>query len=303
MGDYHLHLHQHGPYTGEGPEPGTYPPGLIESYVETARSRGLEELCFTEHLYRCVESEPVLGRFWDGEPKTDLAAETERFVTEDRTLSLETYVEAVVAAKQRGLPVLLGLEVDFFPDTIDAVLDLLAPYPWDLLIGAVHWIGGWSLDHPGSVHEYMRRGVRQAYEDYFAIETRLAASGTVDVLAHVDLIKVFGHRLEEPPMDLYGPVVEAAARSGTAVEINTSGISGLAGEAYPSPDLLRRFFDAGVPITLASDAHRPSDVGLHLEDAVDMALETGYRTRLEFRQRIGVETSLRPKQSSAQGQP
>lgn len=303
MGDYHLHLHPHGPYTGEGPEPGSYPPGHIESYVETARDRGIEELCFTEHLYRCVESEPVLGRFWEGEVKTDLASETERFVAEDRTLSLETYVEAVLAAKERGLPVLLGLEVDFFPDTIDAVLDLIDPYPWDLLVGAVHWIGGWSFDHPGSVHEYMRRGVRRAYEDYFAIEARLAASGTVDVLAHADLIKVFGHRLEEPPVDLYRPVVEAAAHSGTAVEINTSGISGLAGEAYPSREFLRWFSDAGVPITLASDAHRPSDVGLHLDEAVAMAVEAGYETRLEFRRRVGVAMPLTPGAVSAKGRP
>jgi histidinol-phosphatase (PHP family) len=303
LGDYHLHLHAHGPYTGKGPEPGHYPPGLIESYVETATSRGIEELCFTEHLYRCVESEPVLGRFWEGEAKSDLAAETERFVTEDRTLSLDSYVEAVLAAKSSGLPVLLGLEVDFFPDTIDAVLGLIDPYPWDLLIGAVHWVGGWSLDHPGSVHEYMRRGVRQAYEDYFAAETRLAASGTVDVLAHVDLIKVFGHRPEEPPVDLYGPVVEAAARSGTAVEINTSGISGLAGEAFPSSEFLRSFCEADVPITLASDAHRPSDVGLHFDDAVAMAREAGYENRLEFRRRTGVERPLPSKPASAQGQP
>jgi histidinol-phosphatase (PHP family) len=303
VGDHHVHLHPHGPYSGDGPEPGSYPPGHIESYVETAIRRGIEEVCFTEHLYRCVESEPVLGRFWEGEAKTDLASQTERFLTEDRTLSLETYVAAVLAAKERGLPVLLGLEVDYFPGTIEAVLDLIDPYPWDLLIGAVHWMGGWSFDHPGSVHEYVRRGIRQAYEDYFAIEARLAASGTVDVLAHVDLIKVFGHRLEEPPIDLYRPVVEAAARSGTAVEINTSGISGLAGEAYPSPELLGCFFEAGVPITLASDAHRASDVGLHFEEAVVLAREAGYETQLEFRDRVGVERPLMSGRAPVQGQP
>jgi histidinol-phosphatase (PHP family) len=302
LGDYHLHLHPHGPYAGDGPQPGVYPPGLIESYVEAGAQSGITELCFTEHLYRCVESESVLGRFWDGEPKADLASLTERFVTEDRTLSLESYVQAVVAAKEQGLPVLLGLEVDFFPETIDAVLDLLEPYPWDLLIGAVHWIGGWSLDHPESVHEYMRRGVRQAYEDYFAIETELAGSGTVDVLAHADLIKVFGHRLEMPPSYLYEPLVDAAAGSGTAVEINTSGLSGLAGEAYPSPALLRGFFEAGVGITLASDAHRPADVGRGLDRAVALATETGYRTRLELRRRVGTEKSL-PLDLPAQGQP
>lgn len=292
MGDYHIHLHPHGPDTGAGPEPGLYPPGHIEAYVETASNRGVEELCFTEHLYRCVESDTVLGRFWEKEPKRDLADQTEAFIREDRTLSLEAYVEAVVAAKDRGLPVLLGLEVDFFPETIDAVVDLLEPYPWDLLVGAVHWIGGWSLDHPEAVHEYMRRGVRQVYEDYFEMETRLAGSGTVDVLAHVDLAKVFGHRLDEPPGELYQRVVDAAAASRTAVEVNTSGVDGLAGELYPSRPFLEMFNRAGVGITLASDAHRPEDVGKDFDVAKEAARVAGYETRLVFRRRTATEIAL-----------
>lgn len=292
MGDYHIHLHPHGPHTGDGPEPGVYPPGHIESYVETAASRGVEELCFTEHLYRCVESAFALGEFWQDEPKRDLADQTRRFIEEDRTLSLESYVEAVVSAQERGLPVLLGLEVDFFPQTIDAVLELIEPYPWDLLLGAVHWIGGWSLDHPEAVHEYTRRGVRRVYEDYFELVTELAGSGTVDVLAHVDLAKVFGHRLDEPPVDLYETVVAAAARTGTAVEVNTSGVDGLAGELYPSRPFLEMFNRAGVGITLASDAHRPEDVGKDFDVAKEAARVAGYETRLVFRARTGTDIAL-----------
>ena len=212
MGDYHVHLHDHGPYRGTGPQLGEYPPGHIESYVEQAAARGLAEVGFTEHLYRCIESIPVLGRFWENEPRQDLAAITAEFVAEDMTLSIDAYVEAVVAAKDRGLPVKLGLEVDFFPETIDTVLDFLRPYPWDFLVGAVHWIGGWAVDHDGSAYEFERRGVRQAYEDYFDLERQLAASGTVDVLAHVDVVKVHGNVLEQPPVDLYRGVVDAAAQ-------------------------------------------------------------------------------------------
>ena len=65
MGDYHVHLHPHGPYRGYGPPLGEYPKGLIESYVEVAAGRGLTEVGFSEHLYRCIESVDVLGRFWE----------------------------------------------------------------------------------------------------------------------------------------------------------------------------------------------------------------------------------------------
>lgn len=292
MGDYHVHLHPHGPYDGRGPEPGTYPASHIDAYLDAAAGRGVDEICFTEHLYRCVESEDVLGRFWEGEPRVDLAEHTERFVRDDRVLSLDRYVDAVVAAKDRGLPVLLGLEVDFFPDTIGDVLDLLAPYPWDLLVGSVHWIGGWSYDVDDVSYEFERRGVRKAYEDYFALEVELAASGSVDVLAHVDAAKKTGYHLPEPPIDLYEPVVTAAAASGVAVEINTAGLVRGAQEIFPTATFLRMFREAGVPITLASDAHRPGEAGQFFDRAVELARSVGYTHSVSFRRRVPTEVPL-----------
>ncbi len=285
MGDYHVHLHPHGPYRGVGPPPGEYPPGHLESYVEQAARRGVTEVGFTEHLYRCVEAAPVLGRFWDAEPRLDLAAQTASFFAEDLTLSLEGYVAAVTAGRERGLPVLLGLEVDFFPETIDAVLDLLAPYPWDFLVGSVHWIGGWAVDHGGAAYEYRRRGIRRAYEDYFALEARLAASGAVDVLAHADVIKKYGYRPQHEPVDLYRPVVEAAARSGTAVEVSSAGLRYPARQVYPEPAFLAMFAAAGVPITLASDAHLPEQCAYGWDEVVAAARAAGYAERLRFRRR------------------
>lgn len=295
MGDYHVHLHHHGPYRGVGPPLGEYPPGYIESYVEQAAKQGLDEIGFTEHLYRCVESGPVLGRFWEYEPKEDLAAQTEAFVAEDRTLSLENYVAAVVGAKDRGLPVKLGLEVDFMPESIGAVLEFLEPYPWDFLIGSVHWIGGWSVDHGGAAYEVARRGVRQTYEDYFELEIQLAASGAVDVLAHVDVVKVHGDVLEEPPTDLYERVVAAAAESGTAVEASSSGMYKAVGEMYPAPTLLAMFGQAGVPITLASDAHEPAHCGRDADVLIAAAREAGYTDHLIFDQRTSSSRPLPPQ--------
>lgn len=286
MGDYHVHLHDHGPYQGLGPPLGEYPPGHIEAYVAQAARRGLNEVGFTEHLYRCVESEPVLGRFWDLEPRRDLAAETEAMIREDRTLSLKAYVDAVVAAKDRGLPVKLGLEVDFMPGSIDVVLELLEPYPWDFLIGAIHWVGGWSVDYGVSSYEFARRGVRRAYEEYFELKTQLAASGTVDVLAHVDVVKRFGNVLPEPPTDLYDQVVKAAAHSGTAVEVSSAGLHKPINEIYPAPVLLEMFNAAGVPITLASDAHVPEECGRDAARLLDAARAAGYSEYLVFDQRV-----------------
>ena len=51
-----------------------YPDGWIERYVEAAAERGVDEIGFTEHLYRCVESEPIFGRWWDRDPSRVLRA-------------------------------------------------------------------------------------------------------------------------------------------------------------------------------------------------------------------------------------
>ena len=286
MGDHHVHLHPHGPYSGHGPAPGEYPPGHLDAYVEVALGRGADEVGFTEHLYRCHESAEALGAFWNREPRRDLAEQTERFVRADRTLSLERYVEVVLDARDRGLPVKLGLEVDFFPWSIDAVLELLAPYPFDFLIGAVHWVGGWSIDHGDAQHEFERRGIDEAYADYFAWKTELAASGAVDVLAHADVVKKYGHRPVTPPLELYRTLATAAAASDMAVEVSTAGLYKPAAEMYPAPELLAEMHAAGVPITLASDAHVPDECARDRDRAMTYAKAAGYTQRARYTRRV-----------------
>ncbi len=296
MSDYHLHLHPHANgIRPQDPPQGEYPADLIERYVAEAAARGVHELGFTEHLYRCREAYPVLGRFWEG-PSTpaDLARLTAEMVAADLTLSLDDYVKAVTTAKDRGLPVKLGLEVDFFPETIGAVMDLLAPYPWDYLIGAVHWIDGWAIDASHSQFELERRGVDRAWSQYFELEASLAASGTVDVLAHVDVMKKYGSR---PTMDAtpwYEKVIEAAVAGGTAVEVSSQGLRNPAGEVYPAPALLEGFQRAGVSITLASDAHHPEEAGWGHSEVVTAARAAGYTTHLSFSRRVATEVPLPP---------
>ena len=306
MSDYHLHLHPHGDWPG-APPAGVYPPGYIDQYVEVALSRGVTELGFTEHLYRCVESEAVLGHWWESDVTVPAHVRDEMaaVINAERNLSLEKYVEVVLDAKARGLPVKLGLEVDFEPGTEVAVLDLLAPYPWDFLIGSTHWLGGWEFTRAGAPAEFERRGVDQAYGDYFAIETQLAAAGMVDVLAHTDVIKKWGYVPRAEVLDeLYRPVVAAAAASGIAVEVSSSTLRHPVAQITPAPTLLAMFRGAGVPITLASDAHVP-ELAAHAHDQVVAAARAaGYDSHLRFEKRrpltVALEVTERSEGPSAQ---
>ncbi|MEN8240094.1 MAG: PHP domain-containing protein, partial [Actinomycetota bacterium] len=248
---------------------------------------GAREVGFTEHLYRCIESKPVLGKWWTDDPRKDLRDFAKSYVRSERVLSLDRYVQAVVDAKDRGLPVKLGLEVDFFPETVEAVVEFLSVYPFDFLIASTHWVGAWGIDLEGQEYEFDRRGHRQAYEDYFALETQLAGSGHFDVLAHADVVKKRGLRLDTEPMDLYEELAVASARGGTAVEVSTAGLYQPAREMYPSEALLQRFYNHNVPITLASDAHFPELCGRDMDRAIALARRVGYTQRIEFEKRVG----------------
>lgn len=286
MSDYHLHLHPHphGP-SRDAPPPGVYPDGYVDRFVEAALARGVDELGFTEHLYRCVESATALGRWWAEERDPRLVAGMEEVLATERNLSLERYVEVVLGAKERGLPVKLGLEVDFVPGTEAAVLDLIGRYPFDFFVGSIHWIGAWNFMRASARDEFEQRGVRRAWEDYFELAAALAGSGLADVLGHADVIKVANLIPPGSLDDLYRPVVAATARSGIAVEVSSAGLRREVHEVHPAPRLLELFCDAGVPITLASDGHVPAEAGLGHDEVVAAARAAGYATHLHFEAR------------------
>ncbi len=105
------------------------------------------------------------------------------------------------------------------------------------------------------------------------------------MLAHVDVIKKYGIRPSVDPDPWYRSVVEAAAATGTAVEVSSQGLRNPAEEVYPAPPFLARFREAEVPITLASDAHRPHDAAWGHSEVVDAARRAGYESRLVFERR------------------
>jgi histidinol-phosphatase (PHP family) len=291
MSDYHLHIHPHRETPG-APPPGEFPADYIDRYVEVALSRGATEVGFVEHLYRCVESQAALGQWWKRDPSPHLVAEMDEIMARELDMSLDRYVEAILDAKARGLPVKLGLEVDFEPGTEQRVMDLIAPYPWDYLVGSVHWIGAWWFLRPSAPAEYSRRGVRRAFEQYFELLTGLAASGMVDVLAHPDLIKVHGFAPSGGLRDLYEQSVEATVASGMVVEISSQGLLRTIREIYPAPAFLSIFHSAGVPITLGSDAHAPDESAFGYDVIVQAARDAGYVDFLRFDQRRRISTPL-----------
>ena len=262
IADYHMHLRTP---NGEVEEI-DHTVEAVEHYVEQAARAGVDEIGFTEHVYYFRETRPL----WETRYQLDRC----RF-------DLEAYVEAVLEGKRRGLPVKLALEVDYVPGRDDELAAALQPYPWDYLLGSVHWIGGLAVDARPGLWE--TRSVEEVWRLYFETLAEAAGTGFCASLAHPDLAKIYGLRPEAALVEeLHERTADAVAAAGVAVEVSTAGLRKPVGELYPDMSFLVACRQRGVPITLASDAHLPSDVGRDLDRAVAHARAAGYETVTVF---------------------
>jgi histidinol-phosphatase (PHP family) len=256
--DYHMHLE-----TSRGKL--VLDASFIEAFVEAATAAGVDEIGFTEHVYYFRQTRSL----WS------VPYQIERCVYD-----IEPYVDAVVEARDRGLPVKLGLEVDYVRGREEHTRELLAPYPWDYLLGSVHFIDGFGIDGEPRLSDSV--GVEESWRTYFDMLAAAARSGLFDSLSHPDLVKIFGERIDS--FD-YGPVVDAIVESGVAVEVSTAGLHKPVGELYPHPEFLTACCERGVPVTMASDAHDPGHVGRDFDRAQELLRSAGYDTITVFDQR------------------
>lgn len=292
MLDYHVHLWPH----AERADPLEHRLEQLARYCEQAAERGVEEIALTEHLFRFRAGRAVVEGFWEGEPDAALRANIAAYFDHHATADLDDYVEAALAARAAGLPVVVGLEVDYYPGRMDAVAKLLSGYPFDVLLGSVHWLGTWMFDDLASAPsqaQWDRRGIEDVWRAYTEALAELAATGAVDVLAHPDLVKVTGRRPEAGfRLECEQRMAEAAARSGIAAELSSAGWRKPVAEAYPSPTLLASFAERRVPLTTASDSHGVGDVADRSGQLATLARAAGYDTLRAFSGRKGRDVPL-----------
>lgn len=273
--DYHMHLVDDF-HTGPCP----YTLERVEEYVRAAEAAGVDEIGVTDHCHRFVEFTPLFEPILKGPRRND---EGVAWLQHNLYESLDRYVEALVRAQQRGLPVKIGLEVDWFSGAADLVREVLAPYPWDYILGSVHFLDGWPID-VSAQYGWPDMDVETVYERYFRELAAAASSGLFDVLAHPDLVKKFGHRSARAE-ELYDLVVGAAAEADVAVEINTAGLRYPVGELYPAPSLLERAAAHSLAVTFGSDAHGPERIGSQFHRARAAAAAAGITHLAVYKQR------------------
>jgi histidinol-phosphatase (PHP family) len=264
--DYHLHLR---PDELDATAGEYFTRANVERYREVAAERGIAELGVSEHIHRFRQALTVWRHpFWVEQAVDDLDAYC-AFVREETDLRL-------------------GLEADFVPGAEDRTATLLDAYDFDYVVGAVHFLREEAVDHEGYDVWGPGRTAEQIWRRYFDTLAEAARSGLFDILAHPDLVKVWGPRRPRPEGDLrryYEPAVQAIAEAGIAVEVSTAGLRKPAQEIYPAPAFLAMCVDAGAPVALSSDAHRPEDVGADYERALELLEDVGVSDLCVFERR------------------
>lgn len=177
--------------------------------------------------------------------------------------------------------ILRGMEVDFFNIPkwrygFERILKILTP---DYLIGSAHFI-----EYDGKIlnmHDLKKASpdiqdlLLQKYWKNVAVA---AESGLFTWMAHLDLPKKVGLGRDKKWAEYENMAVEAIAKSGTAIEINTSFYKPDCYEPYPSNRILKMVAKNNVPVLLSDDAHNAKDLGRNFDEASQLIKYMNLRT-------------------------
>lgn len=256
--------------------------GSMEDYVKQAISRGLAEYGFSEHLFVSQMNEATANKAKFSNLRILQQAGVAPLVK-----LFKDYV-AKIQELQKQYPQIelkIGIEIDYIPEHTELLQAILIEFPFDYVIGSIHYLNGWGFDNPAEKEGFTTRDINDIYLQYLAQIELCAKSGLVDIIGHLDLVKIFGHRPTRNIMSAVEKTIKTIAASNITVELNTAGLRKPVGEIYPQLDWLQLCYQHRIPVTLGSDAHQPKDVGAGFEQAVALLQKVGYTQLASFTKR------------------
>lgn len=228
--------------------------GEPEEYAEQALRRGLGGITFTCHS-------PMPGGWW---PEVRM---------DEREFDAYVALIARAAARYAGqLDIRLGIESDWFPGMEPWLEKLHSRAPLHHVLGSVHFFGTAYMER------FFRGDVPAFYRRYFQNLAESAETGLFDTLAHPDLVKNFHPELWSlrAVEDDVAAALDRIAKTGVAMELNTSGLHKRFSEMNPSLPMLRLMRERGIPVVIGSDAHVSRRVAADFETALDLVERAGY---------------------------
>lgn len=265
--DYHTHHERCG-----------HAKGKLEEYVLQAIEYNFDQIGLSDHM-PLIHVDPATYLPEMAMPMDELPA----------------YVEECFLLKEKykdQIDVRVGLEADYIEGYEREIERLIARFDWDYVIGSVHFLGTWDISDYRQVDRWEGKNSDDVFRAYYDAVTKAAKTGFYDFIGHIDVIKRFGHRSDSDPTPWEDEALKAIAENGLCIEINASGLNKPIGETFPSKRILERAYKLGIPVTLGSDAHKPTDVGLGLDQARKLLKDVGYTQLATFRERKRIMIEL-----------
>lgn len=279
--DYHVQTVDHGDNK----------PILIKETIESAIKYGLDAMCLTDHY-------PFPNSFEDA--------------THDGRIKYPDcyYMQAKIRKSYLNkIKLFFGAEIDWLPEYEDWIRNELKKYPFDYIIGSVHFLGK-IKDENGIrnfCHDYSKKeflkglkyygSAQKIIKKYFSEIRNMIKSDLFDCIGHLDLIKKFNDgRIFSDGEDWYRDEVtetlDLLEKTRVILELNTAGWGQLCNEQYPSIWILREARRRNIQITLGSDAHEPDEVGRNFDRALETLRTVGYNSLVRFEKRKKIEVKI-----------
>lgn len=262
--DYHTHHERCG-----------HAVGSLEDYVQRGIELGLSHLGLSDHM-------PLL-HVNPAEYYPEMAMPMEE---------LPRYVEEAFSLKEKykeQIDIRVGLEGDYIEGWEREIKEVIDAYPWDYVIGSVHFLGTWDISDFRQTHNWEGKDIFEVYRQYYGAVVKAAETSYYDIAGHIDVIKRFNYkpapRYEDELRELELSALRAVKRADMVMELNASGMSKACAEMFPSRRILEEAFRLGIPVTLGSDAHDPQKLGEFLGEARDLLYEIGFRELAVFENR------------------
>ncbi len=240
--DYHTHP--------QGHRVQRYTQALLEPWAKSARRLGLEDIAFTDH-----------DRYHAGID----------FGEVDR-----------LREKNPDLQIRVGIELDNDPVHSPTGRKWIEKH-WDKLdfvLGSVHFLdrADQMFDSvPHGAAQFEGRNIDAIYVDYFRRVRDMAGTGLIDCLAHLDLIKIHGHRSSAEVASLVNETLEFIRARNLAIELSTAGWRKPVNELYPSNPVIELAITKAIPFTTASDAHSHVQLGENFSSLAHKISDLGIR--------------------------
>jgi histidinol-phosphatase (PHP family) len=246
-------------------------PSGIDEYCSKAFALGLKEVCFTTHL----EIDPQ-RRHLDWFVRIG-----QRTVPMENLAWLDVYFMDIEKAQRKwsscGLNIKAGLEVGYDLGLEKTIERVVTGYPFDFVLGSVHCLEHQAISSKKESSIYFPgRQMDAVVGEYFKILCEAVNSGLFDCIAHLDLYRRHGRHYWGDDIlhahEKYAePLLMAIAARGMSLEVNTSGFRRGLNDFHPSRNIIELAVSSGVrQFTLGSDAHRLTELGLGLEDALEL---------------------------------